>query len=177
MDDSQRTVLKESCFLSNLTNVVGSTMGQFAMESRLRNDWMVRFMRYIDVIEDDEYNVHNLIKKRRILFIDGLAIELEIFFELLWEIDMGNPKRFGDIRTYDFVERGSNFDRLLRFCIERSMIEEVIQDVSARSMGQNLITWGVKLPHNFDRMGWYTEMQKLVFQEMPLIENVFRKSY
>ena len=175
--DSQRTIIQDSHFLTHLTNVIGSTMGQFAVESKLRDDWFVKHMRYIESVEDDEFHVHDMVKRRKILFINGLAIELEMFFEVIWEIDMGDPRKFNDCRTYDFIERNSNFDRLLRFCIDKKMFKCIFQDTSSRDTSANLVSWGVALPAGFDQSIWYKTMQKHVFEEMPIIENVFRKKY
>ncbi|NJO64947.1 MAG: hypothetical protein HC836_44595 [Richelia sp. RM2_1_2] len=90
---------------SRKTKVPGSKFEEYALLSKLSNKWLVKSIRFIDPIIDDDGRIYPFVRREHILFLNGLAIGIESMIDFL---DKVIADSYTDYPTTIRIDRGEN---------------------------------------------------------------------
>jgi hypothetical protein len=92
--------------------VPGSKFEEYAVLSRLSGSWILKKMRFLDPVVDDDGNIFPFIRKDIILFIEGVAVSAQSLSKFLVKIE---AEEYSD---YPFVLRITKWDKPLTQLID-----------------------------------------------------------
>lgn len=92
------------------TTVPGSKFEEYAIMSKLTGEWLIKSLRFIDPIIDDDGNIFPFVRKDHILFLDGFAISVR---SLVTFLDNIFTNVYTDYPTFIKINDNDEFITLL----------------------------------------------------------------
>jgi hypothetical protein len=135
--------------------VPGSKFEEYAVLSRLSGSWLLKKMRFLDPVVDDDGNVFPFIRKDVILFIEGSAVSASSLYKFLVKVEAE------EYSEYPLILRVNRFDKPLEQLID-SLSRVRILEIRKYSHSVEVFPF-----HFEDRFGGFCNFLRTYDSELP----------